>query len=132
MPNNNELTVEGILAGRNTPPEQRLDINITEIMAASKERLVEEIVRSTEVRMKYLVDAALEGLIKDTVQKYYKAEVEPELTSALVLHKSAILDEIISSCYKVGEAVGNAMTKKAIENLASSYKQGEVLKVLFQ
>ena len=113
-------------------PEPRLDINITEIMASSKERLVEEIVRSTEVRMKYLIDVALEKLIKDTVTAYFKAEIEPELTAALVLHKSAILKEIIHSCYKVGEAIGDAMAKKAIENLAGSYKQGEMLKALFQ
>ena len=115
-----------------TQTEPRLDINIAEIMAASKERLVEEIVRSAEVRMKYLIDAALEKLIKDAVTAYFKAEIEPELTAALVLHKSAILKEIITSCYKIGESIGDAMAKKAIENLASSYKQNEMLKALFQ
>jgi hypothetical protein len=115
-----------------TQAEPRLDINVAEIMAASKERLVEEIVRSTEVRMKYLIDAALEDLIKTTVKAYYKAEIEPELTSALVLHKSAVLEEIVMACQGIGINVGNAITKRAIENLASSYKQGEMLKALFQ
>lgn len=70
-----------------TQTEPRLDINIAEIMAASKERLVEEIVRSAEVRMKYLIDAALEKLIKDAVTAYFKAEIDRTHRGACLAQK---------------------------------------------
>lgn len=75
---------------------------------------------------------SLEDEYKVVIGKFFKEEILPELTNALVENKARFLLQITEHIESTSDQIGKAIAKKFTEQIiGNSYRAGEVFKALF-
>jgi hypothetical protein len=74
----------------------------------------------------------LEEQYKTTISEFFNEEIAPTLKAQLVENKVAIMESIGESLVEKSKAIGDAITKKMLEEIVGgSYKAGKIFEAIF-
>lgn len=107
------------------------EINVAQIIESSKEEIKTKVLEQTKETLARQISWSLESEIKEHVGIFVKEEILPELQASLLEQKQVILQGVADGLSQVGVELSKALIAKAVENLGSSWKAGDIAKKLF-
>lgn len=106
--------------------------SIKEILDKDKDFIKEEVNKQLKQRIIDGLAWHMQDEVTEIVKEFFETDLKDEVLATLKDHKGEILDQIKQASINISAEVAKAMTKKAVENLTSSYKSNSIIKSLFE
>ena len=100
---------------------------IEESGADIKQAVRDQVISSVSSTLKWNIDDHVRGI----VQKFLEEEIKPETLKILTKNKGTILKAVENSLDGISDEISGTLTKKAVENLSSSYNTRDLVKAVF-
>lgn len=105
-----------------------LNIDIADILERKRLEIetsaMEVVTQTLKNKFQYRYDQDINKI----VDEFFNVEIAPKIKEALHENKDKIVDACIKSAVEVATAIGESMTKRALETMAQDWKAKEVIK----